>query len=1170
MKTLFVSSTFKDMQYERDAIHQIVLPRLNAVAKRYGQTLSFCDLRWGINTMELDSDEGSKKVLDVCLDKIDRCGSPMIVLLGDRYGYIPNSSIIKDVASYKRLELEDLEISVTALEIEYGAMSEHQKKNTLFYFREMSGAPMDYLCEDAEHAQKLNLLKNRIVKLAGGKVRKYSIKYSDGMPDSMNEFADMLVSDVTDVLLPEWKEQSHMSTFALERKTQWDFIEDRNAVCRGRKKLLSDVVAKVFDGNRIVALKGDSGSGKSVVFSKLAVMLRDAGWDVLPFVGGLTTESNDAADIVRNIVVYLQAKLNGGDPDAITEECYKLKFGELRSRSEALINQYCEAGDRFIVMVDAVDQLYDDVNRNSLAFIPDVTAQGFCVLVTFNSDFKELNVGSIPVLPLSNDEKEEVISGTLERYERELDKRVIADMVALKNSDNPLYLGFLIKRLLMMYKYDFDIINSRGGHMGAISDYQRELIAECPKTTDELCAVLLEEAGKRINQQLVSKTLKYIACSRFGLRETDLSALLSCEWNPLDFAHFVAYMGDCFIMRDDGRYDFAHKSIRQGLIKMLDVQVENKKILDYLQTVDDNDVLKTEIIYHIMQADDKEFFRTYALKLVNDDCNGDNEQIVNRFVRYITSACEFVGAYGGEWFANVIRSTPVTKEMLPFAVVMISVSLYMSSMLFSPQAVHLINIELKELADRFVEHGIEGGAAMQQSVGFLLGQSYIANNSDDGAAKQFSDVYDMTLASYRRTPTDDMVMGLLVAARSCLFTMSAEERTNGKALDVFNVLEELYETSKAQYASSCSAVTARNLFMCNSTTALLSIMSGEYDDAVAYVAKCKAILLDCLDLFTETMDIRNMLEFNNSCGAIVVGKIEDIVLKQADLMGEDDSYADVNSEDDDYSADINSDDNDYSDILNFEDDDYSNYVNSEVDRLLNQVQAADGNLEETEQSLNELLDFFGEGDEYDDNAQSEKLGEIGIEIFDLSATLAKYAADKLGATAYMAEYSAAFMNTAIIQSHLGKDDVAERLLRIALDELKKAEEDGVTPTTRQIAHKIKSSLLNVESSLGADCEVLLPLARDIARGAENISATDIGAVDVAAQFEANMTVINLLMSKCSASVDDGVEIDEDGISELLYWCDKTEKLTSSPFIDESAKSIFATIKYALEEILCDD
>jgi hypothetical protein len=82
MKTIFVSSTFKDMHFERDAIQEIALPALRAEAMKYGESVSFCDLRWGINTGDLDSEEGSRKVLDVCLDEIDRCKPPMVVNLG--------------------------------------------------------------------------------------------------------------------------------------------------------------------------------------------------------------------------------------------------------------------------------------------------------------------------------------------------------------------------------------------------------------------------------------------------------------------------------------------------------------------------------------------------------------------------------------------------------------------------------------------------------------------------------------------------------------------------------------------------------------------------------------------------------------------------------------------------------------------------------------------------------------------------------------------------------------------------------------------------------------------------------------------------------------------------------------------------------------------------------
>ena len=92
MKRIFVSSTFKDMHEERDILHYRVLPALNEYAKTtYGETLEFSDLRWGINTSELNDKESSLRVLSVCLDEVERCKPYMIVILGDRYGSIPDS-----------------------------------------------------------------------------------------------------------------------------------------------------------------------------------------------------------------------------------------------------------------------------------------------------------------------------------------------------------------------------------------------------------------------------------------------------------------------------------------------------------------------------------------------------------------------------------------------------------------------------------------------------------------------------------------------------------------------------------------------------------------------------------------------------------------------------------------------------------------------------------------------------------------------------------------------------------------------------------------------------------------------------------------------------------------------------------------------------------------------
>ena len=142
MKTVFISSTFKDMQAERDAIKKITLPTVNTAARSHNDEFDFCDLRWGVDTAEMETNEGSKKVLEVCLDEIDRCQPPMVVMLGYRYGWIPNSKLIENAAKAKEMQLEDLQKSVTALEIEYGAF---KNCRTLYYFREIEGqAPEDY------------------------------------------------------------------------------------------------------------------------------------------------------------------------------------------------------------------------------------------------------------------------------------------------------------------------------------------------------------------------------------------------------------------------------------------------------------------------------------------------------------------------------------------------------------------------------------------------------------------------------------------------------------------------------------------------------------------------------------------------------------------------------------------------------------------------------------------------------------------------------------------------------------------------------------------------------------------------------------------------------------------------------------------------------------------
>ena len=77
--SIFVSSTFRDMQLERDAIRDRVLPRLEELAARHGTTVSIVDLRWGIDTTGIDeAGQALEAACWIAIRKADR-----VILAGD-------------------------------------------------------------------------------------------------------------------------------------------------------------------------------------------------------------------------------------------------------------------------------------------------------------------------------------------------------------------------------------------------------------------------------------------------------------------------------------------------------------------------------------------------------------------------------------------------------------------------------------------------------------------------------------------------------------------------------------------------------------------------------------------------------------------------------------------------------------------------------------------------------------------------------------------------------------------------------------------------------------------------------------------------------------------------------------------------------------------------------
>lgn len=391
MKTIFVSSTFKDMQFERDAIREFVAPLLNSEARKHNDEFDFCDLRWGINTDLLDQEESSNKVLNVCLDEIDRCQPPMIVLIGYRYGWIPDQALIDMAAERKNLQLDDLEKSVTALEIEYGSLSNQDRfRNTLFYFREIEGsASSDYLSEDSYHAKKVEELKERILSMGNGKVKKYTLRWNDGGIEGLQQFAEMLVSDIKNLLTPQWQLTEKMTPYEREKYKHLDYIANKANLFYARQDDADRIINEIVN-NPVTIIKGEPGSGKSTLFSHLYNRFSDSDWTVFPYVSGLTVNSTDAFSILRGLVYDLEYTMGIEEHYTGNDKEYSKNISGWKKRLTELCEDYTGNGKKILIMLDAADQLSENEARDHLVFIPYNVNKSIHFVMTCTPDLKTL------------------------------------------------------------------------------------------------------------------------------------------------------------------------------------------------------------------------------------------------------------------------------------------------------------------------------------------------------------------------------------------------------------------------------------------------------------------------------------------------------------------------------------------------------------------------------------------------------------------------------------------------------------------------------------------------------------------------------------------------------------------------------------------------------------
>lgn len=637
---IFISSTFRDMDEERDAIKLDVVKRLNRAYQDQFIQFQTVDLRVGINTADIQNEEEREnRVLDVCLANIDNARPFFIGLLGERYGWVPDHHkweyVISRLSEENKSLLQDSEgCSVTEMEILYGAIGNNGEymNHSLFFLRDPSSYDLmppelkPTYCDEANPAlpppvrsiyhQKLQELKERIIHLCQQQdceqnCFQYALQWnaSEGHFDGLNTFADLIFEKLSREVDAEIaSEQIETVTWHYQEEQNTEYLHKKNTYQKAKRLAFDEALNALLQQGQVL-FSGSEGSGKTILLSQLHQHLSaDSSFVCLSAFVGTSLHSMSIRPIMTRWILTLAQHLEKSPPDdadLLNEK--RTTLVSLYDLFSTLVNELKAQGKDVCIFLDAI-QLFEMQNKED-AYLPWLN-QKVMFAGTVTPEFREKatlynpDIQCISLDKLSPDELQLILENEERVYMIELPAAIKQDL--LHRSISPLQLGMLMTLLTHLCTSDFRKIRSEGSgsEIEKINQYMYQLYKDAPQDHSELFLFVIRFLMKnlRVSEHLM-QLFAYIAASGNGLRESDLELLTPEEWNPLDF-HSLVYILDDFFIEDRISHNWHIKSLSLSselIPKDKKAQCElYTHLSDMLLSLDDNDPKKNDMLFYYL------------------------------------------------------------------------------------------------------------------------------------------------------------------------------------------------------------------------------------------------------------------------------------------------------------------------------------------------------------------------------------------------------------------------------------------------------------------------------------------------------------------------------------------------------------------------------------------
>jgi hypothetical protein len=539
---LFLSSTFLDMQEEREELIRRVFPGLRERCEVCGVNWGEVDLRWGVT--EDESREGL--ALPICLAEIDECRPFFLAVLGQRYGWVPEVIDPEVVARYPWLSGVSGR-SVTELEIRHGALNDGSPA-ALFYFRDPAWldrlpASVDraqFESADPEAKRRLAALKAAIV-AAGYLVRVYRDPRELGplVRDDMTRLLDQFLPAVP----PDDAERDAAAQKALTGRLAAGHVGREGELRR------LDHHANMEGAPVGLLVTGAPGAGKSSLLAKWMALRegssvsdrrprpgpwwwplrRDASgptFDLAHFAGA-SVGSIGVAAMLRRLTVLLDRRAG------TRREIPDGPVGLAAAFAGALAQE--AARERVTLVLDGLDQIDPRAQGLDLAWLPDPVPVRVRLVASagpgpVTDELVRRGWRTLELGPIDRSGRTAFVSSYLwQNHHKKLDGGQVEAVAAVAAGANARFLRTFLEELVASARGIEDLT-------GLIRRYAS---ATTTGALFDLMLARLEPAHGRGRPGLVAEALSLLWASRCGLSDREAAELLGRRGDLLPAAVWV-------------------------------------------------------------------------------------------------------------------------------------------------------------------------------------------------------------------------------------------------------------------------------------------------------------------------------------------------------------------------------------------------------------------------------------------------------------------------------------------------------------------------------------------------------------------------------------------------------------------------------------------------------